>query len=151
MPGVSVFIDANVPLYARDTTTEPKVLAAAGWLRLLADLGCGRTNLQVLNEVTNVLLRKQRNRSAAEIFAEVDGLRFFGDAPLSHTTVAVARQLHLRSRYSWWDCLLLASALELGCGYFLSEDLQDGQLVESNGKRLTIIDPFDHSPDHILA
>jgi predicted nucleic acid-binding protein len=58
-----------------------------------------------------------------------------------------ARRLHLRYRYSWWDCLLLASAIELGCTHFLSEDLHNGQAIEG----LTIIDPFAHSPDQILS
>ena len=47
--------------------------------------------------------------------------------------------------YSWWDCLLIASALEAGCSHFLSEDLQD--VIGG----LTIIDPFAHTPDQILS
>jgi predicted nucleic acid-binding protein len=51
------------------------------------------------------------------------------------------------SQYSWWDCLLLASALDLGCTHFLSDDLQDGHQIAG----LTIIDPFAHTPQQILA
>jgi predicted nucleic acid-binding protein len=50
-------------------------------------------------------------------------------------------------QFSWWDCLLLASAIELGCTHFLSEDLKDGQTIEG----LTILSPFAHTPDQILV
>jgi predicted nucleic acid-binding protein len=42
---------------------------------------------------------------------------------------------------------LLASAIELGCTHYLSEDLQDGQVIDG----LTIVDPFAHSPEQILT
>jgi predicted nucleic acid-binding protein len=58
-----------------------------------------------------------------------------------------ARRLVERTGYSWWDCLLLASAIELGCTHFLSEDLQDGRSLQG----LTILSPFAHSPREILA
>jgi predicted nucleic acid-binding protein len=41
---------------------------------------------------------------------------------------------------------LLASALELGCSHFLSEDLQDGQQIGDP----TIINPFLHAPEDIF-
>jgi len=40
--------------------------------------------------------------------------------------------------YSWWDSLVIASALFLDCRYLLSEDMQHGQCF---GK-LEIINPF---------
>lgn len=151
MPGVEVFIDANVLLYARDIAGDTRGDAATLWLRELAGSGRGHTNLQVLNEVTNVMLRRRRDLTAIQIFAEVDGLRPFGSAPLNDATVDTARLIRLSGNYSWWDCLLLASALELGCTHFLSEDLQDGQVISDSARALTILDPFAHSPEHILS
>lgn len=76
----------------------------------------------------------------------------FGMSPLTLDATMTARELFRRYRYSWWDCILLASAIELGCTHFLSEDLQDGQrIVAVDGRGLTIVDPFAHSPDQILA
>jgi predicted nucleic acid-binding protein len=76
-----------------------------------------------------------------------DSIAAWGNSALSIETVAIARPLCERTCYSWWDCLLLASALELGCRHFLSEDLQDGQRIGD----MTIVDPFAHSPEEILA
>lgn len=151
MPGVSVFIDSNVLLYGRDRNLSDKAEASSSWVRQLAARGMARINLQVYNEVTEVMLRKRNDLSATEVFASVDEIAFLGLSPLTEHTVHRARQIRVNTSYSWWDCLLLASALELGCTHFLSEDLQDGQRIVADGRKgLTIVDPFAHSPDQIL-
>ena len=101
----------------------------------------------MINELTYVLFKKRWFPSDKDTFYAVDQIAAWGDSPISSQTVVVARSLHLRFRYSWWECLLLASALELGCTHFLSEDLQDGQAIQG----LTIVDPFAHTPEQILS
>jgi predicted nucleic acid-binding protein len=146
MPGVRVFIDSNVFLYTRDADSPQKSGTCSGWVKELTARRLGIVNLQVLNEVTNVMLRKRREFSAEKVFSWADELRQFGETPIGNETTRAARKLHLDSGYSWWDCLLLGSALELGCSHFLSEDLQDGQKIGG----LTIINPFTHAPEEIL-
>jgi len=51
------------------------------------------------------------------------------------------------SRFSWRDCLLLGSAVQLGCSHFLSEDLHDGQQFGG----VTVVNPFVHDPAEILG
>jgi predicted nucleic acid-binding protein len=125
-----VFIDTNVLLYTRDRELARKSASALHWLREIAsrDLAC--INLQVLNEITHVMLRKRPDMSAEAVFASVDKLAHLGVSPVDAPTVEAARSLCLKTGYSWWDCLLLASAINLGCTHFLSEDLQDGQRME---------------------
>ena len=48
-----------------------------------------------------------------------------------------------RLRTSWWDSLIVASALESGCVRLLTEDLQDG--LQIDGLRIT--NPFTISSD----
>lgn len=151
MPGARIFVDSNVLLYARDLELSPKAGPALEWLRAGTRQGAICANLQVLNEVTNVMLRKRNDLAENEVFAAVDELQFLGTGAITATTTALARQIRLTTRYSWWDCVLLASALELGCTHFLSEDLQDGQRIEAGDRALTIIDPFAHTPERILA
>jgi len=147
MPGARVFIDSNVLLYTRDLKLSEKAQAALDWLREAVRRNSACTNLQVLNEVTNVMLRKRGDLSAQEIFTQVDELRALGVSPIDEQTVSAARRIRLQTGYSWWDCLLLASALELGCKFFLSEDLRDGQAIEG----LTIVNPFAHSPEQVFV
>lgn len=152
MPGASVFIDSNTFLYTMDPDAPVKAAVAQGWLKTLTEVDKGVTNLQVLNEVTSVLTRKFRRFDIEEPFFRIDAFSTFGAAPLSGDAAYAARALFLRYRYSWWDCLLLASALELGCTHFLSEDMQDSQHIALSADRsLTLVDPFAHSPDDILT
>ena len=152
MPGARIFVDTNVLLYAVDETELVKGPLAQQWLLSLAHHGAGSTNLQVLNETTSLLLRRRRDVDPTDVFAIVDRFSCLGAQPLGAKETSLARALHLRLRYSWWDCLLLASALELGCTHFLSEDLQDGQRIEDDGVgSLTILSPFAHSPEQFFS
>ena len=145
MPVGKVFVDTNVLLYAHDRGDTGKAAQATAWLQALTAQQVARINLQVLNELAYVLLRKKWFDTTATAYAVVDEFSALGDTSITSVEVVRARRIHETTGYSWWDCLLLASALELGCRHFLSEDLQDGQLIEG----LTIVDPFAHSPDQI--
>lgn len=146
MPAVKIFIDTNVLLYTVDETEFTKGPLAQQWLLSLSQHGAGTTNLQVLNETTSLLLRRRRDVHPTDVFAIIDRFGRFGIQPLGSKDISLARTLHLHHRFSWWDCLLLASAIDLSCTHFLSEDLQDGQKIQG----LTIVDPFAHSPEQIL-
>lgn len=139
-----VFIDSNILLYAIDSQDDAKGPRAAEWLEYLLESRRGVTNLQVMNEVTNVLL-KRRVMTAEQVFRVVDNFGPFGTTPISIETAAAARLIRLQTHYQWWDCILLASAIELGCSNFLSEDLKDGHSFPG----LTIISPFLHSPPQL--
>jgi len=152
MLGTRIFVDTNVLLYAVDETELVKGPLAQQWLLSLMHHGAGSTNLQVLNETTSLLLRRRRDVHPKDVFAIIDRFSRLGVQPLGAKETSLARTLHLGLHYSWWDCLLLASALELGCTHFLSENLQDGQRVEdSGGKSLTILSPFAHSPEQFFS
>jgi predicted nucleic acid-binding protein len=144
---VKVFVDTNVAFYSREDTSDIKASQSQTWLREMAMRNVLCLNLQVLNELTNVLFGKRKQLSSEQVFAAIDKLSIFGSSPVSINTVNLARTLRTTTSYSWWDCLLLVSALELGCSHFLSEDLQDGQRIGE----LTIINPFLHAPEEILA
>lgn len=146
MPAGSVFFDTNVILYIHDKQAGQKSEMALAWLRAAATHQKARINLQVLNELTSVLVRKQWFGASAQVFAAVDQFSAFGNTPVTTRIVDQSRSIFLAHQLSWWDCLLLASAIDLGCTHFLSEDLQDGQTIEG----LTIVSPFAHTPDQIL-
>jgi predicted nucleic acid-binding protein len=46
--------------------------------------------------------------------------------------------------FSFYDSLIVASALEMKCDVLYSEDLQNGQQI---GKQLTIVNPFIIYPE----
>lgn len=142
-----IFVDTNVYFYVHDANLPAKQAACRAWLIALGERRLGRTNLQVANEFTDVVLRKRRDIAPEAVFRLADDILAWGSGAISADTVRLARSIRSTTAYSWWDCLLLASALELGCTHFLSEDLQDAQRIGS----LTIVDPFAHSPQQVLT
>ena len=57
------------------------------------------------------------------------------------TVTTLYKALDVRERYgfSWYDSLIVASALSAGCHRLYSEDMQHGQLIDS---QLSVINPF---------
>jgi predicted nucleic acid-binding protein len=147
MPAARVFVDTNIVFYSRDVAADPRIAIASRWVASLQQAGALVLNLQVLNELANVLLRKRPGLGPAAIHRAVDELLAFGAEPISLDTILAARQIAASTNYSWWDCILLAAALELGCSHFLSEDLEDGRRIGA----MSILNPFAHAPDEILG
>lgn len=99
----------------------------------------GRISAQVLNEFTSVAHRK-RQRSWPEIEAAVSVIRMqLPDViPLTVDTHASALTLARDHGLSFYDALIVSSAIESGCDILYSEDLQDGRRFPG----LTIVNPF---------
>ena len=57
---------------------------------------------------------------------------------ISTTLIESAWDIQDQYGYSWWDTLIISSALFLDCRYLLSEDMQHKQKISN----LTIINPF---------
>ena len=54
-------------------------------------------------------------------------------------TILSAWKIRQKYKFSYWDSLIVAAALELECSKLFTEDLQNGQIIE---KKLKIISPF---------
>lgn len=54
-------------------------------------------------------------------------------------TIATAIEVSLRYRLSYWDSLIVSSAMKLNCPTLYSEDLQHKKVIEKN---MTITNPF---------
>jgi predicted nucleic acid-binding protein len=141
----TAFADTNVLVYARDSNAGPKQVRAMEWLTYLWRDQSGRTSYQVLQEYYVTVTQKLRP-GLAPANARGDVTAFFAWNPVvSHDgIIRHGWQLQDQFGFSWWDSLIAAAALELGCTYLISEDFQDGFTV--NG--LTIVNPFQSAyPD----
>jgi len=137
-----IFIDTNVLVYIHlfDEESQDKRKALQNLLhrRIDAEL---IINVQVINEFYNVLLRKniEDNVIQEKIHSQLETC---SASELSLKTVFSAWKLREKYKYSYWDSLILASALENSCSILYSEDMQHGQVIEDN---LKIINPFEIS------
>jgi predicted nucleic acid-binding protein len=54
-------------------------------------------------------------------------------------TIKLSFEIHRRYKFSSWDSLIIASALENDCKILYSEDMQHNQLID---RKLRIVNPF---------
>ena len=133
MKGTERFIDTNVLLYLL-SSDDAKADRAEETLA-----GGGVLSVQVLNEFASVASRKLKLSigEIREILATIRALCKI--VPNSEDTHDMGLQIAERYGMSIYDSMVLASALIVGCKAVLSEDLQDGQIIEG---RLEIQNPF---------
>jgi predicted nucleic acid-binding protein len=129
---VDAFFDTNVFLYLLLGNAAKADRAEA----LLASGGV--VSVQVLNEFASVALRKKAVNFSElrEILSTVRAA--CSVAPLEIGTHELGLQLAERYRFSIYDSLIIAAALQAGCSVLYSEDLQHGQCID----KLTIRNPF---------
>jgi len=142
-----VFIDTNILLYALTEPKEkdkakdlPKRTKSLELLTKLYNENDIVISVQILNELHFNMVRK---------FKIDDKLTFktlqenvFAIVSIENLTVQTyTKAFQIRERYniSYWDSLVVASALESSCKKLYSEDMQEGLVV--NGV-LNIINPF---------
>jgi predicted nucleic acid-binding protein len=129
----NIFLDSNVLLYAFDKD-EAKKNIAKGIIRLKPVISS-----QVVNEVISVLLKKFT-------FSVVDARQVVTFLTINSSfrlidgaTIDLALVIREKYIFSYWDSLIVASALEQNCTKLYTEDMQHGQVIE---KQLKIINPF---------
>jgi len=131
---VEVFLDSNVLVYSMVTDDPRSAIATA-----LLEQG-GTISVQVLNEFTSTAIRKLK-RSWSDVTAALAAFRKLLSNPLPVTLAMheAALEIAQRDRLSFYDALIVAAALEAGCSTLLTEDMQDGRVIDG---RLTIQNPF---------
>ncbi|MBI4861348.1 MAG: PIN domain-containing protein [Candidatus Riflebacteria bacterium] len=139
-----VFLDTNVLVYAFDEA-EPAKKARA--IEILGTWEKGATpaiSTQVLQEFYVSVVRKLKVPLSEED-AEAAVLRLCR-LPVVQVDPAVvlgAIRTSRRLRLSFWDALVVQAALEAGCKRLLTEDLQDGLLIDGV---LLVENPFVQRP-----
>ena len=123
----NVFIDSNIFIYIYSKTDPTKSELCKNYV---IENDC-YTSTQALNELSNVCIKKWNiDRQAIEnaideIFSACKVCSIYEE------TIKKALCLHEKYRYSYYDSLMLASAIENGCEKIFTEDMQNGQLIEN--------------------
>ncbi len=133
------FVDTNILVYSRDSTEPAKQRMAKQWLTHLWQQEAGRINTQVMNEYYVTVTQKLKpGLSKDQARADLRALAVWQPLEISVHLIESAWDVQDQYAYSWWDSLVIASALFLDCQYLLSEDMQHDQSLGS----LKIINPF---------
>jgi predicted nucleic acid-binding protein len=133
MSAADRFFDTNVLLYLLSADDAMADRAEA----VLSDGGV--VSVQVLNEFASVTTRKL-NMSIAETRESLAVIRAVCRVvPFTEETHDKGLEIAERYGFSVYDAMIVASALLAGCDTLLSEDMQDGQVLDA---RLTVRNPF---------
>jgi len=132
-----IFIDSNIFLYAfNDDDIDKQKIATK---IIMCKDNSYYISLQVINEVSNNMLRKLK-------FTNTEIKDFVNDSYERYSVTDIKKETFLsacdiRDKYniSYYDSLILSSAINSKCNILYSEDMQHNQKIED----LTIINPFE--------
>lgn len=133
------FVDTNLLVYAYDSSAGKKWRTSLEVLSLLWTHRTGVLSTQVIQDLFVSLTQKVKNPILPETAKEIisDLIRW----PLvvnDGGNILRAFDLQIKYHFSFWDSLILEAAITSKSEFLLSEDFQDGQVIES----VTIINPF---------
>lgn len=134
-----VFIDTNILVYAYDVSAGEKHESAVEIMSDLWNSGQGVISMQVLQEffvnVTGKIPKPLDVTTAREVVRD-----FLKWSPvlINGEIIVDAIDIHAAHKYSFWDALIIASAIEGGAGTLLTEDLSDKHKI----KNIVIKNPF---------
>lgn len=131
-----LFVDTNIWLYAFiDSGSAPKHELAKELVSRRAVV----ISTQVINETCVNLLKKAAfpEPSIRELVAAF--FEKYTVTDIDRDVLLTASELREKHSMSFWDSLIVASALRSDCDVLFSEDMQHGLIVEG---QLAIEDPF---------
>jgi predicted nucleic acid-binding protein len=131
------FVDTNVIVYAHEGGAGEKHHKAVDLITRLFDEQAGAVSIQVLSEFYVTATKKlgMKSEEAEEVIADLGSWTIHRPA---HADVLRACGIHRKHKVSWWDALIINSAVELGCDVLWSEDLARGQRYGT----MTVRNPF---------
>ncbi|MCL2693585.1 MAG: PIN domain-containing protein [Oscillospiraceae bacterium] len=130
------FLDTNILVYFYSESEKDKQNTA---LSVLNRHECV-TNIHAVCEASNVFMKKFK-WNPTKVKKHLDNIELVCDEilPVQRNTINKAIDIKDRYGFSFYDCLMLASALESDCQMIFTEDMSDGQIINDT---LKIINPF---------
>ena len=135
------FIDTNIWLYAFTVGNNPEKTARAK--ALIEAQRAVFVSTQVINEACVNLIKKAHfsEQQIQQLIESFYAKYIVGE--LSKPLLLKASALRGQHALSFWDSIIVASALSTKATVLYSEDMQDGLVVEN---RLRIVNPFKGPP-----
>jgi len=135
---INCFVDSNIWLYAFLQQQDAEKSDKAKDLLHNPQLNIS-ISTQVINEVC-VNLRKKTHFSESDLQALIERFYFrYNVTNLEKDTLLDASELRQNYKLSFWDSLVIASALQADAAVIYSEDMQHGLVIN---KTLKIVNPL---------
>jgi predicted nucleic acid-binding protein len=129
-----IALDSNILIYNHSLDCKNKRLKARDFFKENPVVSS-----QVISEYLNVMRRnfkmqKQELMDLCSLWLEKCSVQ-----PIILSTIKLAQNLVGKYDFQIFDGIIVAAALEANCEILYSDDMQDGQLIEST---LKIVNPF---------
>ncbi len=128
------FFDTNILIYLFSDETSKQQKS----IELYQTLSVKVISTQVLNEFANICYKKNLLKTDISIYIE-KLTQNFNVGLIYKKTILEAIQIKEKYGYSYYDSVIIASALQNKCTILYTEDMHHKQIIE---KKLTIINPF---------
>lgn len=145
---IKFFLDTNILVYSFDEKEKAKQKIAINLIGQALETGLGIISFQVIEEFLNVATRKfvkPLTTPDAQTYLQkilIPLCQVYPDSELYQETLFIAKS----NGYSFYDSLILASAIRGNCTKIYTEELHDGQKIAS----LSIVNPFKKSKSQLL-
>jgi predicted nucleic acid-binding protein len=135
-----IFIDTNILVYTVDKFDKNKQKIARKVLKEAIQNDIAVISTQVLQEFYNVCTIKLHMRPLSVkkyVHNYIENLEVVQNGP---AIIEQGIDISIVSQISFWDALLIASAESASCAELITEDLNDGQII--NGVKIR--NPFNN-------
>ncbi len=137
-----IFVDTNILVYAQNNAEREKQLACRKVLEALVPTNQLVISTQVIQEFYNVATQKL---GLDKLFVK-NTIEMFGvyeTVTITPHIIFQAIDIHILNQLSFWNSLILSAAKSANCSMVLTEDMNDGQVI--NG--IKIQSPFTFQID----
>lgn len=134
-----VFFDTNILVYAYDRNEAEKGAVARQLIQEYGSDGSIVLSTQVLQEFYVTLTKMGKQMLTREEASEI--VSDFSEFPLIQVNKDIiihATKRHQSGAFSFWDSLIIEAALQARCSTLLTEDMQDGLVIDA----MQIQNPF---------
>lgn len=134
---MAVFLDTNVLVYCFDESEPVKRGVAVALIRRLLE---ANESVMISTQVAVEFLNRMRRSKSppAQVAGQMETLDLFLCSPTTIDTVRAAWTLSAAHSVSWFDALIVQSALDARCSRLYGEDMEHGRMFGG----LEVVNPF---------
>ena len=132
-----IFLDTNMIIYMYSEDEIKKRDAVCNFVNYNACFA----STQIFSEASNVWFKKY-SLTKSQIIKYLNEIELICDDILLVQRKTIDKALDLKDQYgySYYDSLVLSSALEANCNVILTEDMSNTQIIDG---KLKIVNPFN--------
>jgi predicted nucleic acid-binding protein len=148
-----IFVDSDVLIAAHDARNEMLARAAQAWVAWCWRRRVGRISTQVLNEFYNGAVKafgltESSAITPADVRTSVRRLRAWQPPHLDRYAVDGAWDLQDRHGLSYWNALIVSSALQQSCTHLLSLELA-ALVADGEIEGIRLVSPLAMKPEEL--